>query len=194
LFDVYNPDFIVPEFNNKEIIMIQNGQFALVHYTGTLSDGDIFDSTEGREPFEFEIGCGLVIPAFEDAIKGMNVNEEKEIFIKTADAYGEHRPDMTQTVPLSEVSQYLTPEKDMVIQVMLSNGQHAPAKIQEVTETDVILDFNHPLAGQDLNFKLKLIGVSNEPTQEQECGEDCGCEENACGEGEGECGCGCGKN
>lgn len=175
--------------------MIENGQFALIHYTGTLANGEIFDTTEGREPFEFEIGGGMVIPAFEDAIKAMAVNDEKEIFIKAADAYGNHNPEMTQTVPLEDVSKYLTPEKGMVIQVMLSNGQHTPARISDVTAENVILDFNHPLAGEDLNFKLKLVGVNDEATIEQSCGcgsDECGCEGDDCGEKkEGGCGCGC---
>jgi FKBP-type peptidyl-prolyl cis-trans isomerase 2 len=175
--------------------MIENGQFALIHYTGTLANGEIFDTTEGREPFEFEIGGGFVIPAFEDAIKAMAVNDEKEIFIKSADAYGNHNPEMTQTVPLEDVKQHLTPEKGMVIQVMLSNGQHTPARITDVTAESVILDFNHPLAGEDLNFKLKLVGINDEATMKEECGcgDDCGCEGEGegCGSEKGGCGCGC---
>jgi peptidylprolyl isomerase len=174
--------------------MIENGQFALIHYTGTLSNGEIFDTTEGREPFEFEIGGGHVIPAFEEAIKAMAINDEKDIFIKAADAYGSHNPAMTQTVPIADVSKYLTPEKGMIIQVMLSNGEHAPARISDVTAENVILDFNHPLAGEDLSFKLKLIAVNNEATVQESCGcgsDDCGCEGDSCGGEHGGCGCGC---
>jgi len=163
--------------------MIQNGQFVTVHYTGTLPDGEVFDSTEGHDPFEFEIGCGYVIPAFEDTIKNMNINDEKDLFVTASDAYGNYRDDLIQRVPIAEISQYLTPEKGTVIQVMLSDNQHAPALIKDVTDTEVVLDFNHPLAGKDLSFKLKLTGITDEPTQETECDdEDC----ETCGSG---CGC-----
>lgn len=173
----------------KEKIMIENGQFVLVHYTGTLADGDTFDSTEGREPFEFQIGESLVIPSFENAIKEMAIDEERTIHIKAADAYGERRDDLSQQVPLTDVNQYLDPKEGMVIQVMLSDGNHAPAVIKEVTAETVTLDFNHPLAGKDLSFTLKLVGVNSEPTQEHGCG--CGDEE--CGDDDCESGgCGCG--
>ena len=169
--------------------MINNGQFALVDYTGTLPDGVVFDTTTGREPFEFEIGEGSVIPAFEEAIKAMAINEEKELFVKAADAYGEYRDEMKQLVPFAEISQFLAPEKGLVIQVMTQEGQHVPALIAEVTEENVTLDFNHPLAGKDLSFKLKLIGVNDEATQEScGCGGGCGGDKE-CGS---DCSCGCG--
>ena len=81
--------------------MIQNGQFVTVHYTGTLPDGEVFDSTEGHDPFEFEIGCGYVIPAFEDTIKNMNINDEKDLFVTASDAYGNYRDDLIQRVPIA---------------------------------------------------------------------------------------------
>ena len=173
--------------------MINNGQFALVHYTGTVASGDVFDTTQGREPFEFEIGCGHVIPAFEDAVKSMAINEEKDLFIKAADAYGEYNDEMKQQIPFAEISQFLVPQEGLVIQVMTQEGQHVPATIGKVTEQEVTLDFNHPLAGKDLSFKLKLVGVNDEPTQEHDCG--CGCggcgDDHECGSENGE-GCGCG--
>lgn len=171
--------------------MIQDGKFALVHYTGTLSDGEVFDSTDGREPFEFETGQGNVIPAFEEAVKSMAVDEEREISIKAADAYGDYKDDMIQKVPAAEVTEFLTPEVGLIIHVMTQDGQQIPARITGVTTEEISLDFNHPLAGKDLNFKLKLIGVNDAATQEHGCG--CGCGGD-CGddcEDGGECSCGC---
>jgi peptidylprolyl isomerase len=171
--------------------MIQDGKFALVHYTGTLSDGEVFDSTDGREPFEFETGQGFVIPAFEETVKSMAVDEEREISIKAADAYGEYKEDMIQKVPAAEVTEFLTPEVGLIIHVMTQDGQQIPARITGVTTEEISLDFNHPLAGKDLNFKLKLIGVNDAATQEHGCG--CGCGGD-CGddcEEDGECSCGC---
>ncbi|HEY1405830.1 MAG TPA: FKBP-type peptidyl-prolyl cis-trans isomerase, partial [Spirochaetota bacterium] len=95
--------------------MIESGQFASVHYIGTLGNGEEFDSTEGREPFEFEIGAGMVLPSFEEAVRSMSIDEEKSIHIKAADAYGDHRADLSQTVPLTDVNQYLDPKEGMVI-------------------------------------------------------------------------------
>lgn len=163
--------------------MLENGKFASVHYTGTLSNGEVFDSSLERNPLEFEIGKGAVIPAFEEAVKNMNIDEEKEIFVKADEAYGQYRDDMIQQVPLDEIKQFLDPQQGMTIQVNLQNGQTAPAMIKEVTESNVALDFNHPLAGQDLNFKLKLVAVNNEAQQAtHDCGEG-GC--SSCG---GNCG------
>ena len=113
--------------------MIQDGKFALVHYTGTLSDGEVFDSTDGREPFEFETGQGNVIPAFEEAVKSMAVDEEREISIKAADAYGDYKDDMIQKVPAAEVTEFLTPEVGLIIHVMTQDGQQIPARITGVT-------------------------------------------------------------
>ncbi|MGL4369584.1 MAG: FKBP-type peptidyl-prolyl cis-trans isomerase [Spirochaetota bacterium] len=177
--------------------MINNGQFALVHYTGTVTNGDVFDTTQGREPFEFEIGQGDVIPAFEDAVKSMAIDEEKEISVKAADAYGEYNEEMKQQIPFAEISQFLVPQEGLVIQVMTQEGQHVPATIFKVTDQDVTLDFNHPLAGKDLTFKLKLVGVNDEATQEEEeCGCGCGCggegKDEECGGG-CSCGGGCGN-
>ena len=171
--------------------MIQDGKFALVHYKGTYSDGEVFDSTEGREPFEFETGQEMVIPAFENAVKSMAVDEERTISIKAADAYGERKEDMIQKVPAAEIREFLTPEEGLVIHVMTQDGQQLPARITGVTEQEVTLDFNHPLAGKDLTFTLKLVGVNDEPTQEHGCG--CGCGGD-CGDDcddDGECSCGC---
>jgi peptidylprolyl isomerase len=169
---------------NKEIPMIESGQYVTVHYTGTLENGDTFDSTEGREPFEFRIGDGLVIPKFEETVRGMAIDEEKQISIKSADAYGDYRDDLTQRVPVSDINQYLEPKQGLVIQVMLSDGSHAPALIKDVTAEEVMLDFNHPLAGSDLNFNLKLVAINSEPTQNHECSDGC----------EDDCSCSCGKD
>jgi len=173
--------------------MIQDGKFALVHYTGTTGEGEMFDTTEGREPFEFEIGQGHVIPSFEDAIKSLAIDEEKEIFIKADDAYGAYNEEMKQKVPLAEISQFLTPEVDLVIQVMTQEGQQIPARIAEVSDEEVTLDFNHPLAGKDLKFQLKLVGVNDAATQEHHHSCGCGCEGDCGGECDenSECSCGC---
>lgn len=159
--------------------MIENGKFASVHYTGTLSSGEVFDSSENRNPLEFKIGSGMVIPAFEAAVKEMEINDEKEIFVKADEAYGQYRDDMIQQIPLDEIKQFLDPQEGMTIQVNMQNGQTAPAVIKNITDTSVSLDFNHPLAGQDLNFKLKLVEINDEAAQVADTCGDGGCD--SCG-------------
>lgn len=158
--------------------MIENGKFVLVDYTGTLNDGQIFDSSEGREPLEFEIGTGAVIPAFEEAVKAMQIDEEKEIDIEAKNAYGEYNNELLQDVPLDEIKKFMEPKEGLTIQVQLANGQQAPALIKTVGESNVQIDFNHPLAGKDLKFKLKLAAINDAATQQQHnhaAGGDCGC-------------------
>lgn len=176
--------------------MITDGLFVSVHYTGTLNDGKVFDSSVERDPLEFQMGSGMVIPAFEEAVKSMAINDEKNIAIKAEDAYGTFREDLIQKVPLQEIKQFLEPVAGMTIEVMMPDGQHAPALIKSVTEEEVLMDFNHPLAGQDLNFTLKLVSV-NETAQQAdeccsdgECGDGCGDESHGGGCGSGGCGCG----
>jgi peptidylprolyl isomerase len=171
-----------------ETNMIENGKFVQVHYTGTLNDGQTFDSSEGREPLEFEIGSASVIPAFEETVKGMQIEDEKEIAITAKDAYGEYNNELIQTIQLEEIKKFMEPTEGSTIQVQLTNGQHAPALIKTVTDTNVELDFNHPLAGKDLSFKLKLIAINDSATQAAHSheGEGCGCGDN-CGSEDSSC-------
>ncbi|MBS3100821.1 peptidylprolyl isomerase [Candidatus Woesearchaeota archaeon] len=136
---------------------MNQGTKVKVHYTGTLNDGKIFDSSEGREPLEFTIGNNQVIKGFEDGIKGMKVNEEKTIKIKAKDAYGERDERMVASVPRDK----FPPEAQAGGMLILKgpNGEKLPAVIKEVKDDAVIIDMNHPLAGKDLNFKVKVVGI-----------------------------------
>ena len=129
-----------------------------VHYTGTLDDGTIFDSSEGKEPLEFTIGENRVIAGFENGIKEMKLNEEKNIRISAKDAYGERDERMVVSVPRSK----FPPEIQTGGHLLLKGpeGQRMPAKIQEVRDSEVIIDLNHPLAGKELNFKVKVVGIN----------------------------------
>ena len=134
------------------------GTKAKVHYTGTLSDGTVFDSSEGKQPLEFTIGNNQVIPGFENGIKEMKLNEEKNIKINAKDAYGERDERMVVAVPRSK----FPPEIEVNGQLLLKNpeGQRIPAKIKEVKDNEIIIDLNHPLAGKELNFKVKVVGIN----------------------------------
>ena len=129
-----------------------------IHYTGTLNDGKIFDSSEGREPLEFTIGNNQVIKGFEDGIKGMKLNDEKTIQIKAKDAYGERDERMVASVPRDK----FPPEVQAGGTLLLKgpNGERLPAVVKEVKDDAVIIDMNHPLAGKELTFKIKVVGIN----------------------------------
>ena len=129
-----------------------------VHYTGTFNDGTVFDSSEGKEPLEFTIGENKVIAGFENGIKEMKLNEEKTINVNTKEAYGERDERMVVSVPRSK----FPPEIEAGGQLLLKGpeGQRMPAKIHEIRDNEVIIDLNHPLAGKELNFKVRVVGIN----------------------------------
>ena len=129
-----------------------------IHYTGTLSDGEIFDSSEGKEPLEFTIGNGEVISGFENGIKDMKLNEEKTITIKPEDAYGESIKELIRDIPRDK----FPPKIDVGGRLVLKSpeGQSVPAVIIGVKQDAVTIDLNHPLAGKELNFNVKVVGIN----------------------------------
>lgn len=166
---------------------IQSGQFAQVHYTGKLTDGTVFDSSEGRQPLEFQVGGGQVIPGFDQAVQGMALNEEKKVFISSQDAYGPVREDLKRDFP-----------RDMLEGKEVKNGQElwfqspqgpVPGRITALSAESFTVDFNHPLAGKDLEFSVKLVGISDGPTQVQ-AGCSCSCSSSGDAGGCGDSGCG----
>jgi peptidylprolyl isomerase len=140
--------------------MIENGQKVKIHYTGTLDDGKQFDSSAGRDPLEFEMGAGMVIPGFEKGVSGMEVGEKKTIHIPAAEAYGERREDMVMEFERTQLPDDLEPEVGMGLQMQGPQGQAIPVQITAVGEANITIDANHPLAGENLNFELELIEVA----------------------------------
>lgn len=130
-----------------------------VHYTGKLSDGQVFDSSEGREPLEFTVGAGQVIPGFENGLLNMSVNEKKTINIACEDAYGPVREDMIQQVPRAELPQEIAPEVGMRLVSRTPDGHEIPLVVTEVAPETITVDANHPLAGKDLVFEVELMGI-----------------------------------
>ncbi len=155
----------------------ENGHFVSVHYTGRLENGEIFDSSEGREPLQFQLGSGAIIKGFNDAVIGMSVGEEKEITIPPEEAYGYRDEELVRPVPKAMFGADLVPEVGMVIGVQMENGARVPATITEVTEDSVTLDMNPPLAGKTLKFNIKLMEISEQPPQPAggcaSCGSSC---------------------
>ena len=138
--------------------MIEAGKTVNVHYKGTLNDGTVFDSSEGRDPIEFEIGTGTVIPGFEVAVAAMEIDETKSVTIPAAEAYGDVNEDMVGEIPRTNLPEDIKPEVDMVLTMESPDGE-MPVRIIAMDEENLTLDANHPLAGQDLTFELTLVGV-----------------------------------
>lgn len=138
----------------------KKGDTVTVHYTGTLADGTTFDTSEGRDPLEFKLGEGRVIPGFEKGILGMEVGQKKAVSIPTQEAYGEYREDLKQEVPRSYFQSDFEPQVGQQVQLDRKDGQSLVVVIAAVTADSITIDANHPLAGQDLNFEIQLVNIA----------------------------------
>lgn len=137
--------------------MVENGKIVSVHYTGKLTTGEVFDSSEGREPLTFQVGSGQIIPGFEKAILGKNIGELVSVTIPASEAYGPIREDLFIKVPKEnmpgevEIGQSLSAQAD--------NGQQVNVIVHEINEDHVVIDGNHALAGEDLIFNIQIIKI-----------------------------------
>ena len=138
---------------------VQNGDKIKVHYHGKLRSGETFDSSSGREPLEFTVGSGQVIKGFDEGVKGMKVGDKKTVEIAVGDAYGEKQQEMMIEFPKEQFPADMNPEVGMQLMMSNGSGQNFPVTVAEVKEDSVILDANHPLAGQDLIFDLELVEI-----------------------------------
>ena len=139
---------------------VKSGDTVSVHYHGKLTDGSTFDSSEGREPLQFTVGQGQVIKGFDDALVDMIVGDKKTVQIPVNDAYGERRDDMLMEYPKNDFPPDMKPEAGMQLQMSDNQGNVFPVVIAEVLEDAVVLDANHPLAGQDLVFDIELVSIA----------------------------------
>jgi|TARA_B110000037_G_scaffold148565_1_gene167809 peptidylprolyl isomerase len=131
-----------------------------VHYTGKLTDGEVFDSSVDRDPIEFTVASGQMIKGFDDAVDGMALNEKKTVEIPAIDAYGEHNQDMVQTVPRENLPPEIVPAIGQQLSATADNGQQIPVTIVEVNEKDIKIDANHALAGKDLIFEIEIVEIA----------------------------------
>lgn len=138
----------------------KKGDKVKVHYTGKLTDGTIFDSSEGREPLEFEVGAGMMIKGFDAAVDGMGVGATVTAEIPAAEAYGEAREDMIIDVPRTNLPPDMNPEVGQQLAMSQPDGQQVPVKVKEVREDVVVIDANHDLAGKDLVFDIELVEIA----------------------------------
>ena len=139
---------------------VKSGDTVQIHYTGTLLDGTTFDSSEGREPLEFTVGSGQIIPGLDTALPGMAVGEKKTVQVASDEAYGPLNPEMRQAVPREGIPAEIPLEIGTQLQMQTPDGQAMPVTVVDVDEATVTLDANHPLAGKDLKFDIELVNVA----------------------------------
>ena len=137
----------------------EDGNTVKVHYTGKFEDGTVFDTSADRDPLEFTIGRGQLIPGFEQAVIGMSPGESKTVNIPADEAYGQHNAEMLTEVDRSQFPADLNPEVGQQLQLNRPDGQTVVVTVASVSESTVTLDANHPLAGKDLIFDIQLVEI-----------------------------------
>ena len=136
----------------------QNGDMVRIHYTGRLASGEVFDSSDGGEPLEFQVGAGQVIPGFDAGVRGMSVGDKKSIEIEADDAYGQRVDALVNSIPREGINLgEMQPEVGMNLVMHIADDQQIPVTITDVTDTHITLDANHPLAGEKLIFEVERV-------------------------------------
>ena len=138
----------------------KQGDVVHVHYTGKLANGEVFDSSEGREPLSFTVGGGEVIAGFDEAVTGMQIGESKDVVIPPHEAYGEHQAELRQSIPRDLMQLGVEPQVGMQVELHRQDGTVMPLLIAAVDEASVTVDANHPLAGEALHFNIQLVAIA----------------------------------
>jgi peptidylprolyl isomerase len=138
---------------------IKQGDTVRIHYTGRLSDGSVFDTSDGRDPLEFAYGEGQVIAGLESGMEGMSVGDKRIIEVPADQAYGPVHDAARRAVPREDIPEEVPLDLGTQVHAHNEEGQVMTLTIFEVTETHVVLDANHPLAGKDLTFDIELISI-----------------------------------
>jgi len=155
---------------------VENGVFVSVDYKGSLQNGEVFDTSHGRQPLEIKLGAGQLIKGFEKELLGMVVNEKKIFTLQPEDAYGHKDENLTQSFPRSDVPPEMNPRVGMTVGLHTPEGQQVPARITHMDDEKLTMDLNHPLAGESLTFEIEVKGISSTPTQAPNtCGSGCSC-------------------
>jgi peptidylprolyl isomerase len=138
---------------------VKSGDTVAIHYTGTLDDGTVFDTSDGRDPLEFTVGAGHIIPGLDQALPGMQIGERKTVAIECTEAYGPLNPDLRQAIPRDGIPEDIPLDLGTQLQMQTPDGQALPVTVVAVDEATVTLDANHPLAGKDLTFDFELLRI-----------------------------------
>lgn len=183
---------MVKETKAKDIVnkstatdKIKSGDRVTVHYTGKLSNGNMFDTSQGRAPLTFTTGSGQVIPGFDKAVEGMKVKEKKTFVIPSHEAYGPVVKELILEIPRNKLPPQPDPQVGMQLMMKGPQGQQIPATITKIEGDKVTIDINHPLAGKDLHFEIEIVGINMEGAKEEESG--CCCDDEDCKECGEEC-------
>jgi len=139
---------------------VKSGDTVRIHYKGTLADGTVFDSSEGREPLEFTVGSGQIIPGLDKALPGMKAGEKKTVVAVADEAYGQPDPNARQAVPRDQIPADIPLEVGLMLEMRTPQGQSVPVTVAELTDDTVTLDANHRLAGHDLTFEIELVEIA----------------------------------
>jgi len=139
---------------------VKAGDTVRIHYTGTLTTGETFDSSEGRDPLEFVVGSGQIIPGLDKALPGMEMGEKKTVQVPCAEAYGESDPSAMQSIPRGQIPENIPVEPGTQLQMQAPSGQVVPVGVVSANEEEVVLDANHPLSGKDLIFAIEIVGIN----------------------------------
>ena len=131
-----------------------------VHYTGKLTTGEVFDSSEGREPLEFTVGGGQMIKGFDEAVNGMTIDEKKTVEIPSTEAYGERREELIQEVPKDQLPEDMKPEVGQKLVATNDLGHQTYVSVTATNEEAITVDANHDLAGKDLVFDIQLVEIA----------------------------------
>jgi FKBP-type peptidyl-prolyl cis-trans isomerase 2 len=158
--------FFVPHFQSefkrivpgKENMAIENGKKVSFHYTLTV-DEQVIQSSEGQNPLAYTHGSGEIIPGLASELEGMNEGQEKSVLVKAENAYGEVNPEAFKELPRSSLPDGLEPQKDMTLQAQSPEGKQVLVRISDVKEDSIVIDLNHPLAGKDLKFDVKVVSI-----------------------------------
>lgn len=149
--------FITPSITGNAVI-IKQGDSVSLEYTGTLSDGTVFDTSVGRGPLTFTAGAGQMIQGFDQAVMGMQVGEEKTFTLQASEAYGEAIPEYIISMNRTEIELTTGQELEIGMQLQASNGM--VVTITDLNEENATIDFNHPLAGKELTFNIKILSIN----------------------------------
>ena len=144
---------------DQDAAQAKNGDIVEVHYTGTLEDDTVFDTSEGRDPLKFTLGAGQMIPGFEQAVLGMKIGESKNFTIPADEAYGPYDDDLLIVINREDLSPDLDPEVGQQLQMPRPGGGISIVTVTNVTDTTITIDSNHFLAGKDLTFEIELMSI-----------------------------------
>ena len=160
---------------------VENGLYVSVDYKGTLQNGEVFDTSQGSQPLEVQMGVGQLIEGFERELMGMALNEKKSFTLSPDEAYGQRDESLTRDFARADFPPEMEPQVGMTIAMQTPEGRQMPAQITHLDEEKLSVDLNHPLAGESLTFEIEVVGISKTQIQaDAGCGGGCDCSSCSC--------------